>query len=329
MQQLNQMSWIGRRRLLFGSVLLLGLSGLIAFVSVAAAAETAACSAVIGGELISGGAAEFEPCAQAVAAEGDIYSDDYQIGKWGRYTVVIVEQKSIFYRLGWRSRFSYWGDLASNQKQPVDEGDQEQGISEDRCPNEPETYNGVFDGDGCPDSIDDLLNFAISDLNAYWSTVTEELDYVYYPPRAVRAYSDPADPGLRYNAFYSPYGHYIAYDINLMERSLAEFGDFAPVAIMAHEWAHLAQRNLGVERDFTISTELQADCLAGAYTADLDQRGNLEDGDLEEGLYQMYTIGDPAQTPWFHPNAHGSGEQRYDAFLAGFEEGVIHCFETY
>src|SRR6187551_2653534 len=50
-------------------------------------------------------------------------------------------------------------------------GDAEQdGVPDavDRCPQQRETPNNIFDGDGCPDDITTLIDEAAYELNAYW-----------------------------------------------------------------------------------------------------------------------------------------------------------------
>lgn len=330
-------SWIPFRGVaFFVTLILMGLMGLLFFgvqTISAAEEETAGCWVYNSGRLQTAGSAEFPNCARVVIGQGDMIAERYQVGRWGDYTVV-ADGERIYVRRG-RNRFRYWGALADQSASPDtdsiekdQDGDRIVGAA-DQCPNEAETSNGIFDSDGCPDSIDDLLNFAANDLNRYWSDVTGELGFTYRPPRAVESYRNPSNRSLAYNAFYAPRGHFIAYDMNLMTQSLNRFGDFAPVVILAHEFAHLTQNNLGLEHEYTIASELQADCLAGAYTRYLAERGNLEEGDLEEGLYQMYAIGDSNNVPWFHPRAHGTGEQRYNAFLTGYEDGVVRCLEAF
>ena len=297
----------------------------------ASAAEEAACAIRISGQVQPVGIGEFTECASAIQQNGETISGRYQVGTWSSYTVVTDDDLNAWYRQSGRRNWSYYGTIPQTPvvQDPNDpDGDGVVGES-DRCANEAETVNGVFDSDGCPDTIADLLTFAENDLNQWWNGQFEEADLTYYPPRQVVAYREAPNRRLENNAFYTSAGHYIGYDIDLMESSLSRHGDFAPVAIMAHEWGHLVQANLGIRQEYTILQELQADCLAGAYGTYLEQRGNLEEGDLEEGLRQMFAIGDSPNTPWFHPSAHGTGEQRYDAFLHGYENGVDSCLETY
>lgn len=88
--------------------------------------------------------------------------------------------------------------------------------------------------------------------------------------------------------------------------------DFAIVLIVAHEWGHHVQRQLGLaeqatsQRDF----ELQADCMSGLFARYADERGLLDPGDLEEGFEVSMMSGDPS---------HGSGPQRASAVQRGYD----------
>lgn len=342
--QSSQLS-ISQRRTVLAIIFLAIFGGMALFaVQQASAAESAVCQIRINGQMEPVGSGLFEECANAVIAAGETLNGQYQVGTWDNYTVVTNNDREAWYRLYGRRRFSYYGQIpiiqaeAPTEPEPTAEPIEQNGTDPDgdrivgeadRCPTQAETVNGVFDNDGCPDSINDLLDFAENDLNAWWQGQFDESNLTYYPPTRVVSYRDPRNPRLNNNAFYTSGGHYIAYDLDLMESSLSRYGDFAPVAIMAHEWGHLVQANLGIRAEHSIYQELQADCLAGSYATYLQERGNLEDGDLEEGLRQMYAIGDHPSIPWHHHNAHGTSEQRYEAFLLGFESDVDTCIDTY
>ncbi|HVE24868.1 MAG TPA: neutral zinc metallopeptidase, partial [Sporichthya sp.] len=60
------------------------------------------------------------------------------------------------------------------------------------------------------------------------------------------------------------------------------FGDFAAAVAIAHEWAHHVQQVVGTDARTTMRLELQADCWAGVWGRDADQRRLVEAGDLDE-----------------------------------------------
>lgn len=65
------------------------------------------------------------------------------------------------------------------------------------------------------------------------------------------------------------------------------------MTILAHEWGHLVQANLGFLNGqyLTIQTELQADCFAGSWASHAGEEGYLEEGDLDEGASSLFKAG--------------------------------------
>jgi predicted metalloprotease len=73
------------------------------------------------------------------------------------------------------------------------------------------------------------------------------------------------------NAFYCPGDRTIYLVPQFLLDEQNQFGDYAPVAILAHEWGHHVQVLAGVSGQPGKAHELQADCLMGAFTAFADQ----------------------------------------------------------
>jgi uncharacterized protein len=97
-------------------------------------------------------------------------------------------------------------------------------------------------------------------------------------------------------------------------------GDFAVAYIVAHEYGHQIQDELGLfdQQLPTVALELQADCYAGAWANSTDQEDRLEDGDVQEALDAALAVGDFDTA---NPGHHGTPEQRRAAWLSGFESG--------
>ncbi len=100
-------------------------------------------------------------------------------------------------------------------------------------------------------------------------------------------------------------------------------GDFAVAYIVAHEYGHQIQDELGLFQRYgqqlpTMAFELQADCFAGAWASSANQEDRLEDGDVEEALDAALAVGDFDTA---NPGHHGTPEQRREAWLSGFESG--------
>jgi predicted metalloprotease len=202
---------------------------------------------------------------------------------------------------------------------------------QDRCPAQPEVFNNFGDGDGCPDSLATLISLVAPDVDGFWSSAFASAGYTtYLSPYDVRGYIAPFLSACGFlsleNAYYCPGSHGIYYDYNWLDRWLYGVGDFAPAFILAHEWGHAVQALLGYTRlDFySIQLELQADCLGGAWSHSAEARGMLEEGDVDEAVRSLLYLGD-RNTPWFHPQAHGTAEQRVESFLRGYRAGSSAC----
>ena len=74
-------------------------------------------------------------------------------------------------------------------------------------------------------------------------------------------------------------------------------GDFAVAYIVAHEYGHQIQDELGLFEQYgnqvpTSAFELQADCYAGTWANSAYQDNRLEDGDVQEALDAALAVGD-------------------------------------
>jgi predicted metalloprotease len=192
--------------------------------------------------------------------------------------------------------------------------------------------------------IDQIVDLTIRDLEAWWTVELPTSFGVRYEPLAdygpffvsrgdVPFCGGPlAAEEYELNAFYCGIEDTIQWDQEgLMRPLFQEFGDFTVALVLAHEWAHAIQARFGFD-DFshpTIVSELQADCLAGAWTgriaADESDVLRLEPGDLEEAMAGFLLIGDQLGTAPGGPSAHGGSFDRLTAFFEGFNDGVAEC----
>lgn len=171
-------------------------------------------------------------------------------------------------------------------------------------------------------------------LDEFWAREFVAYGKRYQTARGFYYYNQPVNTSCGVlqlnNAFYCPTNHSVYYDDAFLRKMYRETGDFAAVTVLAHEWGHVVQANLGIVRDnrkiYSIQTELQADCFAGAFAGYLYRKGMLEDYDLDEGGAKLFNIGDKHGTPWFDPQAHGRPIARIDAYLEGYKRGTKQCF---
>ncbi len=100
-------------------------------------------------------------------------------------------------------------------------------------------------------------------------------------------------------------------------------GDFSVAYIVAHEYGHQVQDELGLFQKYgqqlpTMAFELQADCYAGTWAKSAYKENRLEDGDVQEALDAALAVGDFDAN---NPAHHGTPEQREGAWNSGFEAG--------
>lgn len=181
--------------------------------------------------------------------------------------------------------------------------------------------------------LEELVELAAADINDYWTAVFEEIDEPYVEPEIVvtnraEIRTECGRISSDIGPFYCPPDHTIYLPVWFMEYELETVGDFSVVVILAHEWGHAVQPQWPDARyEFSILTELQADCFAGAYSAyasNDSERVTLEAGDLQEGVIALYFVGD-IDTDWFEEGAHGDSQQRLTMFLTGFQDGYAAC----
>ncbi|HEU5433715.1 MAG TPA: neutral zinc metallopeptidase [Thermomicrobiales bacterium] len=184
-----------------------------------------------------------------------------------------------------------------------------------------------------PDPLD-------ANIDAFWAQQFAAAGVAYQPPGGVLGMAGPeqtgcgpADPAKE-AAFYCVIDQTIYYSDSFKTLVEDNIGDFGWVVVIAHEWAHHIQHELGIDLGETpdqnanatpLSIEQQADCLAGAYTEGADQTGWLDPGDLNEAIFMTEISGDPPGTSWNSPGAHGAGDARKAAFLEGYDGGVAAC----
>jgi predicted metalloprotease len=220
---------------------------------------------------------------------------------------------------------------------------------------EPEPVVDVAGPDGLDPATDDvrpgvhavpyaeLVPAAVEDIQAYFGeAVPEAYDVVFEPidradQHPYSEYDPPPSCGgyevtweeVAGNAYWCEIDEYVAWDEqDLFPTLYRDYGPFAVAMVLAHEWGHAVQTQVGYA-DTTIAMEQQADCFAGSWAADVIERSPDELGfaieDLEVALGGLLAFRDEPGTPVDAMSAHGSGFDRINAFQEGFEQGAVRC----
>ena len=194
-----------------------------------------------------------------------------------------------------------------------------------------------------PTTIDAFLTALLEDVDGYWTTTFDAGGLP--PPRVRYVWIEPGDvvlsgcgePAGDRSAFYCPADDtiYVAQRFAAdLYQGVAEglpgqsagygraTGDFAVAYVLAHEYAHNLQHELGLfDNGVSRSAkpfELQADCMAGTWAHSVYEQGLLQPGDLQEATDAALAVGDFDVGNAQH---HGTPPERRDALLVGFRSG--------
>ena len=125
------------------------------------------------------------------------------------------------------------------------------------------------------------------------------------------------------NAAYCAFDDSIYYDTTFMNQLSWEYGPYAAVAFLAHEWGHLNQARTGIASPVsTKAMELHADCQAGVFTALEVTAGYVTETDVAQTRFFFSSIGDHYPSYWTQMHAHGTGPERLAAFDHGYGAGL-------
>ncbi len=205
----------------------------------------------------------------------------------------------------------------------------------------------------------EFVSVVLADTEEVWTAVFRDQVGEPYDPATLVLFSDVTQSPCggasgATGPFYCPVDEKAYLDTAFfatMEQRLGAGGDFAAAYVVAHEIAHHVQDELGILADanalrqqvsetesnaISVRIELQADCLAGVWARNADERFDvLEGGDLAEAINAAKQIGDDTlqrnagRVPAPHTFTHGTSEQRQRWFRTGYESGQITACDTF
>ena len=202
-----------------------------------------------------------------------------------------------------------------------------------------------------------FVSFALDDTQKTWSQLLPEQTGKSYRHAKLVLFRDSTQSGCggarsATGPFYCPEDEKVYIDLGFFDELKRRFGapgQFAQAYVLAHELGHHVQKLLGIEgkvhqmqesdsrevNPLSVKLELQADCFAGVWAHSTEQRGLLEQGDVESALGAASAVGDDRlqkmSTGRVSPETftHGSSQQRMQWFSAGLKNGTVKACNTF
>jgi predicted metalloprotease len=213
-----------------------------------------------------------------------------------------------------------------------------------------------------PDPNDQTRNFlsrVVGGTEAVWAEVLPAQTGVRYQPATLVIYDGATRSGCggarsAMGPFYCPIDKKVYLDTSFFRDMKTKYGgggEFAYAYVVAHEIGHHVQDVLGIlgkvddakqnmsqtqANALSVRVELQADCLAGVWAANANQKWRiLEQGDIERALATAQAIGDDrlqtAARGYAVPDSftHGSSAMRQQWLTTGLKSGQVNSCNTF
>ena len=222
---------------------------------------------------------------------------------------------------------------------------------------QPNTPPGNSSRDQAEKPLVQFVSFVLDDTQKTWTNILPQQANKQYRHAKLVLFRDAIQSGCggadaATGPFYCPEDEKVYIDLGFYDELKRRFGapgEFAQAYVLAHEIGHHVQKLVGIEaqeqqmvqqnprlkNQMSVKLELQADCFAGIWAQNTQQRGLLEQGDIESALGAAAAVGDDRlqkqSTGHVSPDSftHGSSEQRMSWFRKGFDSGKISACDTF
>jgi predicted metalloprotease len=207
---------------------------------------------------------------------------------------------------------------------------------------------GSTSGEACDTETAQIICGGTEDVQAFWQDELPTAFGKQYQVTKTVFFTQATSTGCgqassQTGPFYCPADAKVYFDLDFLVQLQNEFGaqgDLASQYIVAHEYGHHIQNLLGTNADvqrlsqqnpdkaneYSVALELQADCYAGVWASNANDRGLLESpSEINEALNAAAAVGDDRiqqQTQGrIDPESftHGTSEQRVSWFRRGFD----------
>ncbi len=222
---------------------------------------------------------------------------------------------------------------------------------------DPNTPRGTSARDQSEKPLVQFVSFVLDDTQKTWTTLLPQQENKQYRHAKLVLFRDSIQSGCggaesATGPFYCPEDEKVYIDLGFYDELKQRFGapgEFAQAYVLAHEIGHHVQKILGIEAQeqqmvqqnprlknpLSVKLELQADCFAGIWANNTQQRGLLEKGDVESALGAAAAVGDDRlqkmATGHVSPDSftHGTSDQRMMWFRKGLDGGQISACNTF
>jgi uncharacterized protein len=210
------------------------------------------------------------------------------------------------------------------------------------------------------DNMGQFVSAVLAGTENVWSEILPQQKGIAYKKPMLVLYSGRTTSACggamaQMGPFYCPRDQKVYLDTAFfddMKRRIGGGGDFAYAYVIAHEVGHHVQNLLGIlpkvqaaqqaafsrgeANNLSVRVELMADCLAGVWAANAEQKYRfLQPGDLEAAVKTAQAIGDDrlqkASQGYAVPDSftHGTSEQRVQWLSVGLRSGDIDSCNTF
>jgi len=212
---------------------------------------------------------------------------------------------------------------------------------------------------GRDDPMKAFVAHVLGETEAVWAAVLPAQTGVAYVDATLVLYDGATESGCggaraQMGPFYCPLDKKVYLDLSFFRDMRARYGgggDFAYAYVIAHEIGHHVQDLLGVldkvqaaeqgvsqtrRNALSVRVELMADCLAGVWAANANEKWKILDpGDVEKAVATAEAIGDDrlqtAAQGYAVPDSftHGSSAMRVKWLETGLNSGRVDSCDTF